>query len=182
MDISQEQCQRGAGRTVKFFMGILHASWVVRHDWMVASQAAGYWVDETSYQISDNEMGCNPAKLSRASRSRGDPPLFTNFEFQLAGTFVTPTRDEIELMVKTGGGTIAPKLFQRDSDGFTRHVLLYDQASDGVMSLKKLKSEIESTQLQGLSSGKVVAVVPCKSLLDCISQYDMDKLVESIPF
>ncbi|KAF9129334.1 Breast cancer 1, early onset [Mortierella sp. 14UC] len=156
---------------------------------LTASQAAGYWVDETSYQIADNEMGCNPGKLSRASRLRGDPPLFTHFEFQLAGTFVTPTRDEIELMVKTGGGTITPKLFQRDrsaaitnSSSLTRHVLLYDQASDGVMSLKKLRSEIESTQLQGLSIGKVVAVVPCKSLLDCISQYDMDKLVESIPF
>ncbi|KAG0277626.1 hypothetical protein BGZ95_005630 [Linnemannia exigua] len=175
MDITQEQCQKGAGRTVKFFMGILHASWVVRYDWLVASQAAGYWVDETSYQISDNEMGCNPAKLSRASRSRGDPPLFTNFEFQLAGTFVTPTRDEIELMIKTGGGIIVPKLFQRDrsaavnNGSFTRHVLLYDQASEGVMSLKKLRSEIEAAQLQGHSIGKVVA-------------YDMDKLVESIPF
>ncbi|KAF9090455.1 hypothetical protein BGX23_005953 [Mortierella sp. AD031] len=197
MDITQEQCQKGSGRTVKFFLGILHASWVVRYEWIVASHEAGYWVDETAYQIDDNEMGCNPAKLSRASRLRGDPPLFTGFEFQLAGTFVTPTRDEIELMVRVGGGTIVPRLFQRDrsvapnsessntnggSSNYSRHVLLYDQASDGVMSLKRLKSEVETAQAQGLPIGKIVEVVPCKTLLDCISQYDMERLIEIVPF
>ncbi|KAF9538920.1 hypothetical protein EC957_006033 [Mortierella hygrophila] len=187
MDITTEQCQKGGGRTVKFFMGILYASWVVRFDWILASQEAGYWVDETSYQIADNEMKCNPAKLSRASRSRGDRPLFTNYEFQLAGPFVTPTRDEMELMIKTGGGAVVPRLFQRDrstvanDSGNTKHVLLYDQTNDGVLSLKKLKVEIESVQEQGLSIGKTVSIVPCKVLLDCISQYDMDKMVETIP-
>ncbi|KAK3816736.1 MAG: hypothetical protein JOS17DRAFT_758815 [Linnemannia elongata] len=187
MDITTEQCQKGGGRTVKFFMGVLHASWVVRYDWVLASQEAGYWVDETSYQIADNEMKCNPAKLSRASRSRGDPPLFTNYEFQLAGPFVTPTRDEMELMIKTGGGTVVPRLSQRDRStatndgGNTKHVLLYDQTNDGVLSLKKLKVEIESVRAQGLSIGKTVSVVPCKVLLDCISRYDLDKMVESIP-
>jgi hypothetical protein len=42
---------------------------------ILASQEAGYWVDETSYQVADNEMNCNPAKLSRASRSRGVSPV-----------------------------------------------------------------------------------------------------------
>ncbi|KAF9155002.1 BRCA1-associated RING domain protein 1 [Linnemannia schmuckeri] len=188
MDITPEQCQKGGGRTVKFFMGILYGSWVVRFDWILASQEAGYWVDETSYQIADNEMKCNPAKLSRASRARGDPPLFTNYEFQLAGPFVTPTRDEMELMIKTGGGTVVSRLSQRDrttaangSGGFTKHVLLYDQTNDGVMSLKKLKADIESTMAHGRSIGKEVSIVPCKTLLDCISQYDMDKMVETIP-
>ncbi|KAG0069942.1 hypothetical protein BGZ89_001785 [Linnemannia elongata] len=187
MDITTEQCQKGGGRTVKFFMGILHASWVVRFDWIMASQEAGYWVDETSYQIADNEMNCNPAKLSRASRSRGDHPLFTNYEFQLAGPFVTPTRDEMELMIRTGGGAVVARLFQRDrstaaNDGDnTKHVLLYDQTNDGVLSLKKLKVEIKSVQAQALSIGKTVSIVPCKALLDCISQYDMEKMVETIP-
>ncbi|KAG9067754.1 hypothetical protein KI688_011341 [Linnemannia hyalina] len=154
---------------------------------ILASQEAGYWVDESSYQIADNEMKCNPAKLSRASRSRGDRPLFTNYEFQLAGPFVTPTRDEMELMIKIGGGTAVPRLSQRDRStaandgGNTKHVLLYDQTNDGVLSLKKLKVEIESVQEQALSIGKTVSIVPCKVLLDCISQYDMDKMVETIP-
>ncbi|KAF8945593.1 BRCA1-associated RING domain protein 1 [Haplosporangium gracile] len=188
MDITPEQCQKGGGRTVKFFMGILYGSWVVRFDWILASQEAGYWVDETSYQITDNEMKCNPAKLSRASRSRGDPPLFTNYEFQLIGPFVTPTRDEMELMVKTGGGTTVSRLSQCDrstaingSGDFTKHVLLYDQTNDGVMSLKKLKADIGSILAQGRSIGKEVSIVPCKTLLDCISQYDMDKMVETVP-
>ncbi|KAG0288886.1 BRCA1-associated RING domain protein 1 [Linnemannia gamsii] len=187
MDITAEQCHKGGGRTVKFFMGILHASWVVRFDWIVASQEAGYWVDETPYQVADNEMNCNPAKLSRASRSQGDPPLFTDCEFQLVGPFVTPTRDEMELMVRTGGGAVVPRLSQRDrptvasGGGYAKHVLLYDQTNDGVLSLKKLKAEIESTQALGRSLGKAVSIVPCKALLDCISQYDMDKMVESIP-
>ncbi|KAF9900947.1 hypothetical protein EC991_006721 [Linnemannia zychae] len=158
--------------------------------------------DEPSSSLEDSTSLFNSPTPERASKEtsvvicgtyltpqKKDPPLFTNFEFQLAGTFVTPTREEMELMVKAGGGTIVPKFFQRDrsavgtnSDSTIRHVLLYDQASDGVMSLKKLRSEIESTQLQGLSMGKKVSVVPCKNLLDCISRYDMGMLVESIPF
>lgn len=93
----------------------------------------------------------------------------------------------MELMVRTGGGTVVPRLSQRDrptaanGGGYTKHVLLYDQTNDGVLSLKKLKAEIESTQALGRSLGKTVSIVPCKTLLDCISQYDMDKMVESIP-
>ena len=93
----------------------------------------------------------------------------------------------MELMIKTGGGTVVPKLSQRDRStaandgGNIKHVLLYDQTNDGVLSLKKLKVEIESVQEQGRSIGKTVSIVPCKVLLDCISQYDMDKMVESIP-
>ncbi|KAF9922712.1 hypothetical protein FBU30_007153 [Linnemannia zychae] len=156
---------------------------------IMASQEAGYWVDETPYQISDNEMGCNPAKLSRASRLQGDPPLFTNYEFQLAGTFITPSREEIELIIKIGGGTIVPKLFHRDrfsannnsNSSYIKHILLYDQANDGVMSLKKLKSEVEATRRQSSSVGKAFTVVTCRNLLDCISQYDMERIVETIP-
>jgi hypothetical protein len=93
----------------------------------------------------------------------------------------------MELMVRTGGGTVVSRLSQRDrsttanSGGYTKHVLLYDQTNDGVLSLKKLKAEIESTLALGRSLGKIVSIVPCKNLLDCISQYDMDKMVESMP-
>ncbi|KAF8939434.1 hypothetical protein BGZ58_009789 [Dissophora ornata] len=158
------------------------------------SMNAGYWVDEFPYQVYDNEFGCNAPKLSRASLLRGEPKLFAGYEVQLFGTFIKPTKEEIELMVRAGGGTVVPQLFLRDTrsaKSYTlamddqeenyrvRHIILYDQASEGVVSLKKLKTEVRSMRELAKSLGKRVEVVQRNILLDCIAQYDMDKLIES---
>ncbi|KAF9352438.1 Breast cancer 1, early onset [Mortierella sp. AD094] len=166
---------------------------------ITASVDAGYWVDETSYQIYDNEFGCNAPKRSRASHLRGDPPLFAGYEVQISGAFTKPTKEEVELMIRAGGGVIVPQLFLRDTrfarsiasqrnndqasdrneSDPVRHLLLYDQANDGVMSLKKLKTEVRMVKELGQSLGKQVEVTQCKILFDCIAQYDMSQLVET---
>ncbi|KAF9292532.1 hypothetical protein BGZ68_003438 [Mortierella alpina] len=131
-----------------------------------ASMRAGYWVDEEQYQIHDNEMGCNAPKRSRASQLGGDPPLFTGYEFQLSGVFTTPKKEEVALMIRAGGGIVVPQLFLGDT-------------RNGVVSLKKLRTEVESMRTLADTLGKRVELVQCKSLLDCIAQYDMSTLVES---
>ncbi|KAI8605988.1 hypothetical protein EDD21DRAFT_362228 [Dissophora ornata] len=194
MDITREQSESGSGRTVKYFLGVLRSCWVLRYEWINVSMNAGYWVDEFPYQVYDNEFGCNAPKLSRASLLRGEPKLFAGYEVQLFGTFIKPTKEEIELMVRAGGGTVVPQLFLRDTrsaKSYTlamddqeenyrvRHIILYDQASEGVVSLKKLKTEVRSMRELAKSLGKRVEVVQRNILLDCIAQYDMDKLIES---
>ncbi|KAF9958939.1 hypothetical protein BGZ72_010620 [Mortierella alpina] len=164
-----------------------------------ASMRAGYWVDEEQYQIHDNEMGCNAPKRSRASQLRGDPPLFAGYEFQLSGVFTTPKKEEVALMIRAGGGIIVPQLFLGDTrlsksiraheditaDQLTartsprRHLILHDLASNGVVSLKKLRTEVESMRELADTLGKQIELVQCKSLLDCIAQYDMSTLEES---
>ncbi|KAF9209886.1 hypothetical protein BGZ49_010416 [Haplosporangium sp. Z 27] len=195
MDITKAQSQNGSGRTVKYFLGVLRSCWVLRFEWITASMSAGYWVEETSYQIHDNEFGCNAPKLSRASHLRGDPPLFAGYEIQISGVFTKPTKEEVELMIRAGGGTVVPQLFLRDTrlaksiasqrsndqtsdqkdSNPVRHLLLYE-ANGGVMSLKKLKTDIQMVRELAQSYGKHVEVTQCKVLLDCISQYDMSSL------
>ncbi|KAG0259601.1 hypothetical protein BG011_002533 [Mortierella polycephala] len=201
MDITREQSRQGKGRTVKYFLGVLRASWVLRYEWIIGSMEAGYWVDEEPYQIYDNEMGINAPKKSRSSQQQGDPPLFSGCEVQLSGVFVKPTKDEVEIMIRSGGGTVVTQLFlgtirssrigraisrsrsPNDEDNFgtpSRHLILYDQASDGVVSLKKLKTTVEFVQTLAHSLGKKVEVVQCKTLLDCIAEYNIDNLEETI--
>ncbi|KAF9584145.1 Breast cancer 1, early onset [Lunasporangiospora selenospora] len=167
---------------------------------ITASMKAGYWVDEASYQTYDNEFGNNGARRSRASFERGDPPLFANCEIQLSGAFSRPSRDDIDMLLRTGGGTIVSRLFQQqlkllktsatdnnnDQDasvqdqGPAMHLLVFDQAvQSGVMSLKRLKADIESAQRTAKSLGKHVCLVQSKDLLDCIAQYDLNSLVET---
>ncbi|KAF9575513.1 hypothetical protein EC968_002774 [Mortierella alpina] len=199
MDMTQEQSRKGCGRTVKFFLGVLRACWVLRYEWIDASMRAGYWVDEEQYQIHDNEMGCNAPKRSRASQLGGDPPLFTGCEFQLSGVFTTPKKEEVALMIRAGGGMVVPQLFLGDTrlsksirahDDVSanhsgartsphRHLIVHDLASNGVVSLKKLRTEVESMRKLADTLGKRIELVQCKSLLDCIAQYDMSTLVES---
>ncbi|CAO3568513.1 unnamed protein product [Mortierella alpina] len=199
MDMTQEQSRNGCGRTVKFFLGVLRACWVLRYEWIDASMRAGYWVDEEQYQIFDNEMGCNAPKRSRASQLGGDPPLFTGYEFQLSGVFTTPKKEEVALMIRAGGGVVVPQLFLGDTrlsksirahddpsadhsaarTSPHRHLILHDLASNGVVSLKKLRTEVESMRKLADTLGKRMELVQCKSLLDCIAQYDMSSLVES---
>ncbi|KAG0371408.1 BRCA1-associated RING domain protein 1 [Gamsiella multidivaricata] len=163
------------------------------------SMSAGYWVDEVPYQIYDNEFDVNAPKKSRISQQRGEPPLFTGCEVQLFGIFNKPTKEEVELIIRTGGGTVVPQLFLRDTrfarsiashhnsadtdvvDESTRHLILYDHTSEGVMSLKKLKTEVRSMKELAQSLGKTVRVVHCKNLFDSIAKYDMNQLVDTDP-
>jgi len=97
-------------------------------------------------------------------------------------------------MIRAGGGIVVPQLFLRDTksakshalamddregDDRMRHIILYDQASEGVVSLKKLKTEVRSMKELAKSLGKHVEAVQRNILLDCIAQYDMDELKES---
>ncbi|KAF9918436.1 BRCA1-associated RING domain protein 1 [Lobosporangium transversale] len=166
---------------------------------IIASMNAGYWVDETGYQIHNNEYGTNAPQKSRASKLKGDPPLFAGCEMQLSGQFGNPTRDEIELMIRAGGGRVVPQLFLRDmrfaksiaattlpppsengnDNNTVRHLIVFDQAGEGVISSRKLKTEVKAMRELGQSLGKRVEVVQRKILLECIAAYDMDRLVEA---
>ncbi|KAI1318181.1 Breast cancer 1, early onset [Mortierella claussenii] len=218
MDVSKTQSANGSGRTVKYFLGVLRACWVVRYEWVTASMSAGYWVDEVGYQIHNNEFGTNAPKDSRASQQRGEPPLLAGYEVQLSGTFSGPTKEEVELIIRAGGGSVVPQLFLRESRfakslaegdsvadvstssfsrqaiaadsshrltasqmdaGPVRHLLLFDQAGEGVISSRKLKTEVKAMRDLGLSLGKRVEVVQRKVLFECIAAFDMSKLVEA---
>ncbi|KAG0306374.1 BRCA1-associated RING domain protein 1 [Dissophora globulifera] len=204
MDITPEQSRNGSGRTIKYILGVLRSCWVLRYEWLSASLEAGYWVEEAPYQLNNNEFGCSAPKLSRASALRGELPLFANVEVQLFGTFHRPSKEEVEVIVRAGGGTVVSRLFlgdakvakasasrnaksdsgdapsSREEQGRPeRHFILYDQSNDGVMSLKRLRTEARSMREMARSLGKHAEIVQCKALFDCVAQYDLSKLVEA---
>ncbi|GJJ78859.1 hypothetical protein EMPS_11218 [Entomortierella parvispora] len=104
LNITEKQCLEGGGRTVKFFLGLLRGSWVLRFEWLEASMEAGYWIDERPFLLYNNEFGNNGAERSRRSLEQGEPKLFSGYEIQLTGAFVKPSRDDIALMIRAGGG------------------------------------------------------------------------------
>lgn len=97
-------------------------------------------------------------------------------------------------MVEAGGGVIVPQLFLwstrptatahhhhndcTDNVEPTRHIILYDQASEGVMSLRKMKKETRSVREVADSLGKRLQVVRHKEFLECIASYDIGILDE----
>lgn len=40
-------------RTVNFLRGLIRGLWILRYDWIVASQAAGRWLPEEPFEVRD---------------------------------------------------------------------------------------------------------------------------------
>ena len=61
-----------------------------------------------------------------------------------------------------------------------KHLLVFDQANEGVLKVKKLRTETEACMDLARPLGKTVDVVRSLDLLNCIAQYDMDRLMSTM--
>ncbi|KAF9295633.1 BRCA1-associated RING domain protein 1 [Mortierella antarctica] len=176
----------GSGRTVKLLMGIITAAWILQFDWVSDSMDAGYWVQEDEYQLPDNEYGNSGQRRARTKKLQGEPPLFHGYEFQLFGTIQNLSKGDLEQLVSAGGGVLVPELFRHDvkprrrpEAAPQRHVLLFDPSNQGIMHLRKLRTEVATLQETAAHLGKHLRVVKSQTLLDTIYQYDIDKLLDT---
>ncbi|KAF9315689.1 BRCA1-associated RING domain protein 1 [Podila horticola] len=176
----------GSGRTVKLLMGIISASWILQFDWVLDSIEAGYWVQEREYQLPDNEYGNSGQRRARAKKLQGEPPLFHGYEFQLFGTIQNLSKGDLEQLISAGGGVLVPELFRQVIKPHHRpelepqhHVLLFDPSNQGIMHLRKLRTEVVTLQETAAQLGKHLRVVKSQTLLDTIYQYDIDKLLDT---
>jgi len=121
-----------------------------------------------------------------------EPKLLHGYEIQLTGAFVRPSREDIALIIRAGGGKVVSQLFRQDNytqDGHNstkslvkKHVLVYDQVNEGVLKVKKLRTEVKACMELARPLGKKVDVVTSGGLLNCIAQYDLDLLKSSSAF
>lgn len=81
---------------------------------------------------------------------------------------------------------LVPELFRHDvkprcrpEAAPQRHVLLFDPSNQGIMHLRKLRTEVATLQETAAHLGKHLRVVKSQTLLDTIYQYDIDKLLDT---
>ncbi|KAG0020979.1 BRCA1-associated RING domain protein 1 [Podila clonocystis] len=177
----------GSGRTVKLLMGIISAAWILQFDWVSDSMEAGYWVQEDDYELPDNEYGNSGQRRARSKKLQGEPPLFHGYEFQLFGTIQNLSKGDLDQLISAGGGVLVPELFRHDMKSRSRlpelapqhHVLLFDPSNQGIVRLRKLRTEVASLQETAAQFGKHLRVVKSQTLLDTIYQYNIDKLLDT---
>lgn len=177
----------GSGRTVKLLMGIISAARILQFDWVTDSMEAGYWVLEDDYQLPDNEYGNSGQRRAWFKKAQGEPPLFHGYEFQLFGTIQNLPKGDLEQLISAGGGVLVTELFRHDIKPQSRrpelapqhHVLLFDPSNQGIMRLRKLRTEVATLQETAAQLGKPLRVVKSQTLLDTIYQYDTDKLLDT---
>ncbi|KAG0097622.1 hypothetical protein BGZ93_002367 [Podila epicladia] len=159
---------------------------VVVKNGVLDSMEAGYWVQEDEYQLPDNEYGNSGQRRARTKKLQGEPPLFHGYEFQLFGTIQNLSKGDLEQLISAGGGVLVPELFRHDVKPRRRpeaapqhHVLLFDPSNQGIMHLRKLRTEVAALQETASQLGKHLRVVKSQTLLDTIYQYDTDKLLDT---
>ncbi|EQC38935.1 hypothetical protein, variant [Saprolegnia diclina VS20] len=109
---------RRCTRSVKYMLGLAHHCWIVDFGWVEASAAAGYWVDETPFEM-DGDVFSSATGQPRRSRLAPQPStthIFANMHFvQLCPTtsFEPQSAMQLEPLVVAFGGTFEGFVFAK---------------------------------------------------------------------
>ncbi|WCJ38265.1 breast cancer associated RING 1 [Euphorbia peplus] len=120
-------------RTLKVLMAILNGRWVLTIDWVKACMNSIHPVDEEPYEVSLDNHGCqNGPKTGRLSVLDNASKLFNGFNFYFSGDFVSGYLEDLQNLVKAGGGNIIEskeELVQKsheDSETSSKSVVVYN--------------------------------------------------------
>jgi len=94
-------------RTIKYLLALAKRSYIVSFEWIVDCIAANKIVDESNYLMAGDKIALGGP--GEAVESRDQPPLFRGLSFYFHGSFTSPSRLELEKIVKFGGGTVKSK-------------------------------------------------------------------------
>lgn len=143
-------------RTVKYMRGILEAKHIVSYDWFLASLTAGSFVPEHPFYLKGDDVVKQATMAVQKSMAAGESAnsLFQGLSFYLAGTFASPapTRADLSMLVKAGGGTLL---------------------------LRKPKNSNNVWTISQKMTGNDEHLATWNQLLDCISFYSLDPLCRS---
>ncbi|KAF2069853.1 hypothetical protein CYY_008831 [Polysphondylium violaceum] len=94
-------------RTIKYQLGISKGLWIVSFDWILESLNQNQWVNELEFEI----QGDNVAAKGSPSKARQHllfetKRLFYGYSFYLVGEFESPSKQELESVIKEAGGII----------------------------------------------------------------------------
>lgn len=149
-------------RTAKYLRGVLEGCHVVSYDWFLASLSANGFVEEAPFWIQGDDVTGVPTEAVRRSLQRPSksPRLFARLSVFLAGSFVSPTRADVTLLVSAGGGKVLarrPKIEESSSVW-----IVYDPASLADKTLDYLQCYPN--------------VASWMQIFDCISHYSLAPL------
>ncbi|KDO25711.1 hypothetical protein SPRG_09010 [Saprolegnia parasitica CBS 223.65] len=109
---------RRCARSVKYMLGLAHHCWIVDFGWVEASAAAGYWVDETPFEM-DGDVFSSATGQPRRSRVAPQPStthIFANMHFvQLCPetSFELQSTSQLEPLIAAFGGTYEGFVFAK---------------------------------------------------------------------
>ena len=101
-----------ASRSLKYMQGVLSGCWVVSWDWVVASIAAGAWVEETPFEFAgDNCTGLTFApRRSRLTEARAAPRLLQGLKISVNPDLDRndPSVADLDSIIQLGGAVRVP--------------------------------------------------------------------------
>lgn len=162
-------------RTLKYLLTILTGKWVVSTQWIRACLETKGRVAEEPYEVPGSRT--TPTSLTpRNARLNHDqqlPRLFDGCSFYLRGDFIppTPARDEITLLVKTGGGTVLHREPKPETMALSEFVIPYHVRADQQLAHCCIYVLHDNANAQPKMCGARRCDVPVAWLLDCVAKF-----------
>lgn len=101
-------CGDSQKRTLNKLRAILYGCWILDKSWLFSSLENGSWVDEEPYELVDFSPAVKTMRLDReAFESDFRSALFTDVGTIYIGSDVSPSRPELQELVRLGGGTVS---------------------------------------------------------------------------
>jgi len=150
-----------AARSIKYAAGILSGKWVVSFDWIIASFTNRKWMEEAPFEVKGDSHSMGAPERARASGKK----LFSGHSFYLYGEFSMPTKEEIEMLIKLGGGEVLSEMPAKIRN--TQEWLSFTE----VILCDPLKCTTDDARKVCLMTMRYL--VPIQWLMDCISSYEI---------
>ncbi|KAL1500524.1 hypothetical protein AB1Y20_013180 [Prymnesium parvum] len=171
---------RLCSRTIKYCSAVLHGQWLVDSSWVLDSDSAGMWVDETPYEIAGDHklsgphgQGLGAPCAGRLRRERNEASLFTGWRVCLHGVFTAPKKSDLCDLLTTGGATISDVESVIAKSGVSERCGRTTQAGVVVLS-----EEPPAVNVRNACGQIGVQLVASSWLLDSISHYELRPLHE----
>jgi len=95
-------------RTLNKLRAILRGCWILDKSWLFASLENGGWVDEEPYELVDFSPAVKTMRLDReAFEEDFRSALFSDVGSIYVSSEVTPSRPDLQELIRLGGGTVA---------------------------------------------------------------------------
>ncbi|NWY47503.1 BRCA1 protein, partial [Sylvia atricapilla] len=152
-------------RTLKYFLGIAGAKWVVSYQWIIQSFKEGRILDEENFEVRGDVINGRNHQGPKRARQALTGKIFKDFEICCCGPFTDMTTEHLQWMVELCGASVVkqPDLFSHTANS-TAVVVVQPDA---------WKEDMDYRAIQQLSN---VAVVTREWVLDSVACYECQEL------
>ncbi|NXB05700.1 BRCA1 protein, partial [Cnemophilus loriae] len=148
-------------RTLKYFLGIAGAKWVVSYQWIIQSFKEGRILDEENFEVRGDVINGRNHQGPKRARQALTEKIFKDFEICCYGPFTDMTTEHLEWMLELCGASVV-----KQPDLFTH------TASSTAVVVVQPDAWKENVDYRAIHQHSNVAVVTREWVLDSVACYE----------